>query len=113
MIRHDLIEYMKIVLFLSRVKTVGTESNRDGIGARVEVTTGGQRRWQMVKTGSSYASQSEVPLTFGLGDQMSVELMRVVWPSGRVDEVTGITANEFLVVEEGRGTVSSTAIIRD
>jgi hypothetical protein len=98
---------------LLRVKTVGTESNRDGIGARVEVTTGGQRRWQMVKTGSSYASQSEVPLTFGLGDQMSVELMRVVWPSGQVDEVTGIAANEFLVVEEGRGTVSSTAIIRD
>ena len=98
---------------LLRVKTVGTESNRDGIGARVEVTTGGQRRWQLVKTGSSYASQSEVPLTFGLGDQMSVELMRVVWPSGQVDEVTDIAANEFLVVEEGRGTVSSTAIVRD
>ena len=98
---------------LLRVKMVGTESNRDGIGARVEVTTGGQSRWQMVKTGSSYASQSEVPLTFGLGNQMSVELMRVTWPSGQVDEVTGIAANEFLVIEEGRGTVSSTAIIRD
>lgn len=98
---------------LLRVKTVGTESNRDGIGARVEVTSGGQSRWQMVKTGSSYASQSELPLTFGLGNQMSVELMRVVWPSGQVDEVTGIAANEFLVIEEGRGTVSSTAIIRD
>ena len=98
---------------LLRVKTIGTESNRDGIGARVEVTIGGQSRWQMVKTGSSYASQSEMPLTFGLGDQMSVELMRVVWPSGQVDEVTGIAANAFIVVEEGRGTVSSTAIIRD
>ena len=98
---------------LLRVKTVGTESNRDGIGARVEVTVAGQSRWQMVKTGSSYASQSEVPLTFGLGNQASVERLRVIWPSGQVDEVTGLAANEFLIVEEGRGTVSSTPIVRD
>ena len=98
---------------LLRVKTVGTESNRDGIGARVEVTVAGQSRWQMVKTGSSYASQSEVPLTFGLGNQASVERLRVIWPSGQVDEVTGLVANQFLVVEEGRGTVSSTPIVRD
>lgn len=98
---------------LLRVKTVGTESNRDGIGARVEVTVAGQSRWQMVKTGSSYASQSEVPLTFGLGDETSVERLRVSWPSGQVDEVTSLAANEFLVIEEGRGTVSSTPIVRD
>jgi hypothetical protein len=98
---------------LLRVKTVGTESNRDGIGARVEVTVAGQSRWQMVKTGSSYASQSEVPLTFGLGNETSVERLRVSWPSGQVDEVTGLAANEFLVIEEGRGTVSSTTIERD
>ena len=67
----------------------------------------------MVKTGSSYASQSEVPLTFGLGNQASVERLRVIWPSGQVDEVTGLAANEFLIVEEGRGTVSSTPIVRD
>ncbi len=98
---------------LLRVRTVGTESNRDGIGARVEVTVAGQSRWQMVKTGSSYASQSEVPLTFGLGNETSVERLRVSWPSGQVDEVTGLAANEFLVIEEGRGTVSSTPIVRD
>ena len=98
---------------LLRVKTVGTESNRDGIGARVEVTVAGQSRWQMVKTGSSYASQSEVPLTFGLGNETSVERLRVSWPSGQIDEVTGLAANEFLVIEEGRGTVSSTPIVRD
>ena len=98
---------------LLRVKTVGTESNRDGVGARVEVTVAGQSRWQMVKTGSSYASQSEVPLTFGLGNETSVERLRVIWPSGQVDEVTGLAANEFLIVEEGRGTVSSTPIVRD
>ena len=98
---------------LLRVKKVGTESNRDGIGARVEVTVAGQSRWQMVKTGSSYASQSEVPLTFGLGDETSVERLRVSWPSLQVDEVTSLAANEFLVIEEGRGTVSATPIVRD
>ena len=98
---------------LLRVKTVGTESNRDGIGARVEVTVAGQSRWQMVKTGSSYASQSEVPLTFGLGNETSEERLRVSWPSGQIDEVTGLAANEFLVIAEGRGTVSSTPIVRD
>src|SRR6185436_15556210 len=50
-----------------RVRTVGTTSNRDGIGARVTVTAGGRRQWAVVKTGSSYCSQSELPLTFGLG----------------------------------------------
>src|SRR5438445_842882 len=48
-----------------RIRTIGTTSNRDGIGARVEViVAGGPRLWQVVKTGSSYCSQSELPLTF-------------------------------------------------
>jgi enediyne biosynthesis protein E4 len=68
-----------------RVKTVGTRSNRDGIGAKVTVTTNkGTRLFAMVKTGSSYLSQSELPLTFGLGkpeDGKTVSL-EIVWPSG-------------------------------
>ena len=57
-----------------RVRTIGTASNRDGIGATVTVTLDdGQKRWAMVKTGSSYCSQSELPLTFGLGAATKVE----------------------------------------
>src|SRR4026209_1053225 len=49
-----------------RVQTIGTASNRDGIGARIDVAVhGGANLWQIVKTGSSYASHSELPLTFG------------------------------------------------
>ena len=76
-----------------RVKTVGTRSNRDGIGAKVTVTTaGGTRLSAMVKSGSSYLSQSELPLTFGLGKPspgktVSVE---VTWPSGRRDSVPNV-----------------------
>jgi len=85
-----------------RVRTVGTVSNRDGIGARVAVTSGGRRQWAAVKTGSSYCSQSELPLTFGLGDAAAPVRVEVRWPSGRVDAVDA-RANETVTVREGEG----------
>jgi enediyne biosynthesis protein E4 len=94
-----------------RVQTVGTASNRDGIGARVEVSVrGGARLWQIVKTGSSYASQSELPLTFGLGAATGVDGVRVTWPSGRVDTVGALEANHTITVQEGSGVVRRTPI---
>ena len=93
-----------------RVQTVGTASNRDGIGARVEVSLGGVRRWQMVKTGSSYASQSELPLTFGLGAAAAVDGIRVSWPSGRIDTVGATQANQAITIQEGSGVVRRTPI---
>src|SRR3954470_4205192 len=88
-----------------RVQTVGTASNRDGIGARVALWVRGARRWQMVKTGSSYASQSELPLTFGLGSATAVDGVRVTWPSGRVDSIGGLQANQTVTIQEGGGVV--------
>ena len=85
-----------------RIKTIGSRSNRDGIGARVEVSVRGARRWQIVKTGSSYGSQSELPLTFGLGANTSVESVRVRWPSGQVDTDGALEANQIVTVREGR-----------
>jgi enediyne biosynthesis protein E4 len=96
-----------------RVKTVGTQSNRDGIGAKVTVkTSNGTRLFGMVKTGSSYLSQSELPLTFGLGKPapgktVSVE---VVWPSGRKDAVANVKTNQFITIQEGKGIVNSRAM---
>jgi hypothetical protein len=96
---------------LIRIRTIGTTSNRDGIGARVDVTAaGGRRAWQIVKTGSSYASQSELPLTFGLGAASNVESIRVTWPNGRVDVVAGQQANQVLTIEEGKGVVRAAPI---
>ena len=88
-----------------RVETIGTRSNRDGIGARVEVAVGGTRRWQIVKTGSSYASQSELPLTFGLDGATTVDSVRVAWPSGRVDVTGALQANQSVTIQEGAGVV--------
>src|SRR5258708_6404893 len=77
-----------------RVKLLGTTSNRDGIGARVDIALGaGRTQWQLVKTGSSYCSQSELPLTFGLGDATRVNEIRVRLPSGRVETIAGADAD--------------------
>jgi hypothetical protein len=85
-----------------RVKTVGTRSNRDGIGAKVTVTpTGGAKRSATVKTGSSYCSLSELSVTFGLGAAAKADL-EVLWPSGGVDRLTGVAANTTVTVQEGR-----------
>ena len=96
-----------------RVKTVGTRSNRDGIGAKVTVTTSnGKRLFGMVKTGSSYLSQSELPLTFGLGkaeDGKTVSL-EITWPSGHKDAIPDIKPNQFITVREGKGIISARPI---
>jgi hypothetical protein len=89
-----------------RVKTVGTRSNRDGIGARVTVTLAdGRKPWAVVKTGSSYLSQSELPLTFGLGQSARVPRVEVAWPSGQRDVLTDVAANQTIVIEEGKGRI--------
>ena len=89
-----------------RVRTEGTASNRDGIGARVEVMVDGGQLWQIVKTGSSYASQSELPVTFGLGAAIGVDTLTVTWPSGAVDQVAHVEANQEVTVREGEGAVA-------
>ena len=90
-----------------RIQAIGTSSNRDGIGARVEVAVrGGARLWQMVKTGSSYASQSELPLTFGLGQASKVEQVEIRWPSGQVDRLGPQDAGQTLIVTEAKGVTA-------
>ncbi len=91
-----------------RVKTIGVRSNRDGIGAKVTVTLpDGSRQWQVVHTGSSYCSQSDTALTFGLGPQQSVASIEVDWPSGQVDRVGSVVANQVAFVQEGRGLLAA------
>ena len=86
-----------------RFRLVGTKSNRDGIGARVRVVSGGLSQWRMVKSGSSYLSQSELPVTFGLEKRDRVERAEVTWPSGRTEEFTNLAAGRCYECVEGRG----------
>jgi hypothetical protein len=92
-----------------RIKTIGTRSNRDGIGAKITVTTSeGLHLFKMVKSGSSYLSQSELPVTFGLGKPRAnkVVSLDIVWPSGKKESARNIQPNQFLTLEEGKGIVS-------
>lgn len=87
------------------VRTVGAKSNRDGIGAVVRVAspTAG-RQWSTVRSGSSYCSQSDLALTFGLGKDRKATL-EIEWPSGQKQRLADVPANQFLTVEEGKGIV--------
>jgi hypothetical protein len=90
-----------------RLKTVGTRSNRDGIGAEVHVRSGAGANWQTVHSGSSYCSQSELTLTFGLGAETEAESVEIVWPSGQRDHLAHLPADHSYTIQEGGKIVSS------
>jgi hypothetical protein len=88
------------------VRTTGTKANRSGIGTVVRVTSASGTQWQMVHSGSSYASQSELTLTFGLGRDPRVAKMEVEWPSGTKQTFTDLAPGRTLTIDETRGLVS-------
>jgi enediyne biosynthesis protein E4 len=90
-----------------RVKLAGTKSNRDGIGAVVRITSGPDKQWQMLRSGSSYLSQSELVLTFGLATNTKADGLEVQWPSGQVDKISNIPADQTVTIQEGKGTTGS------
>jgi hypothetical protein len=86
-----------------RFRLVGTKSNRDGIGALVRVFAGGVTQSRLVKGGSSYLSQSELPVTFGLEKRDRVERTVIDWPSGRTEEYKNLAAGRCYECTEGKG----------
>jgi hypothetical protein len=89
-----------------RVKTVGTRSNRDGFGARIEVKAGGVTHVDEVRANSSFESASDPRLHFGLGAAARVDVITIRWPSGVVDVIKGEAADQELVIEEDKGVVA-------
>ena len=83
-----------------QVKLVGRESNRDGIGARVQVEADGRMQYAEVQSGGSYLSHSDMSLHFGLSDRDRVNRLIVDWPSGRRQEIVDIEADQLLTVYE-------------
>jgi enediyne biosynthesis protein E4 len=88
-----------------RFRLVGTKSNRDGIGATVRVFAGGLTQSRLVKGGSSYLSQSELPVTFGLEKHDIIERAVIDWPSGRTEEFKNLAAGRCYECTEGKGVV--------
>jgi hypothetical protein len=93
------------------VRLIGTQSNRDGIGARVRLTAAGRTQMREVKAGSSYLGQNDLRLHFGVGTAARVEQLEVRWPSGRVDTVRDIPADRMIEIREGGGVISSRAFL--
>lgn len=89
-----------------RVRVRGRASNRDGLGAEVIVRAGGERMRRRVQTGSSYLSQSETTVTFGLGAARRADSLIVAWPSGRVDRFADLAGDRQLHVVEGADSVA-------
>jgi len=87
------------------IRTVGTKSNRDGIGARVTLVAGGRRQIQEVSSGGSYLSQNDPRAHFGLGSATKIDRIEIRWPSGAMDKIENASADRFLTVEEGLGIV--------
>ena len=91
------------------VRLIGTQSNRDGVGARLRLTTGTRTQIREVKAGSSYLGQNDLRQHFGLGPNQRVDRLEIRWPSGRVEVLQGIAANQIATVREGEGVVRQSA----
>jgi hypothetical protein len=91
------------------IRTVGAQSNRDGIGAIVRVESASGKQWNRVRSGSSYCSQSDLALTFGLGQDTNVTAIEIEWPSGSRQKLNNIAVDRFLTIAENQGIVSEQA----
>ena len=89
------------------VKCSGVRSNRSAIGARVSVTTGEQMQIDEVTSGTSYYSQSDLRLHFGLGSAARVDLVEVRWPTGETESFRDVEANRLIHIREGEGIVKT------
>ena len=90
------------------IEAVGTKSNRSAIGARLTVITGKLRQVDEVHSGGSYESQSDLRVHFGLGEATSVDGIEIRWPSGLVEKLGSVAANQCIRVKEGQGIVKTT-----
>jgi hypothetical protein len=86
-----------------RIRLVGTKSNRDAIGARVRIFHGESSQSRLVKGGSSYLSQSELPLTFGLGKREKIDRLVIDWPGGATEEHKNLAAGRAYECVESKG----------
>jgi hypothetical protein len=87
---------------------VGTKSNRAAIGARVTIHTGAITQFDEVRSGSSYLSQNDPRIHFGLGAAARIDLVEVRWPTGKVESFKDVTADEIYSIVEGRGIQNAT-----
>jgi hypothetical protein len=89
------------------IRAIGTKSNRDGIGSKITVHAGGRDRVDEVRSGSSYISQNDLRVHFGLGAATSIDYVEIRWPSGLAERFENVAVDGIRVVTEGPGKTSS------
>ena len=87
------------------IRTIGSKSNRDGIGARLRLSVGGRILSRDVKAGSGYLGQNDLRVHFGMGQRTLAERLEIQWPGGAVDTADNLAANQILTVQEGKGVI--------
>jgi len=85
------------------VRTIGTRSNRDGIGARVKLTAGDLVQYAAVRSGESYLSGNDPRVHFGLGQKSNIDGLEIRWPSGQVERLRSVPLDRIVSIEEGKG----------
>ena len=88
------------------VRLRGADANTDAIGARIRLSVGSRTEMRDVKAGSSYLSQNDLRAHFGLGTAARADRVEVVWPSGRMESVANVAANQIVTIAEGKGIVA-------
>lgn len=82
-------------------RLVGTSSNRDAIGARIEIEAGGRTQVGEVRSGGSYLSHNDMRVHFGLGQATRVDRVRIRWPNGKVETLAGMNSRQYVTIREG------------
>jgi hypothetical protein len=88
-------------------RAIGTRSNRDGIGAKITVKAGSRTLVDEVRSGSSYVSQNDLRVHFGLGSAKKIDYVQVRWPSGLVERFPDLKADAFHNLQEGSGVAAT------
>jgi hypothetical protein len=91
----------------------GARSNRLAVGARLKLVADGMTQTEQIRSGGSYLSQNDFRVHFGLGDTIKVDSVEIRWPSGAVDVLKNLAADQFYSVLEGKGVVPSSEIRPD
>jgi hypothetical protein len=94
------------------VQLLGTRSNRSAIGARVTVSVAGRRFIDEVRSGGSFCSQNDLRIHMGLGAHSRADHIEVAWPSGAAEVISGVDADQLVVIREGSAVVKRTPLVR-
>jgi hypothetical protein len=101
-----------------KVRTIGTKSNRSGIGARIRCVTRGDdgkphQQIDEVRSGGSYISQNDLRVHFGIGSATRVDVLEIRWPSGAVDNLKDIATNRLIYVKESAGITRTVDLVKE